>query len=445
LRRLVLLLLAFLASGCDFPMDSGADPTPPDPPSPSARDWPTYAQNPSRTGYNAGETTFDVENVGRIAPLWSATLGLGPLPSSSTPTVASGRVFVGTSATSGPNFFAVDLATGRIVWSADLGHLFPGPGSVGLGATAAVAGAMVVAGGGDSAYHALDAATGRRLWRHALDAGPSGFAWASPLVLGTRVYVGVSSEFDNPAVGGEVRALELASGAMVARCVFVPPTQHGADVWNSVAATEDGQTLFVATGEDYGRYDGPYNRALVSLEPGTLRILQADKQGESGQDQDFGTTPAVFGDRQGRTLVGASNKNGVFYAYRADAIASGPLWSRAVGINPGMMAAYDPGRGPGGTLLVTGDEGVLYGVDPSDGQDRWPPLALGTSHGNLAVANGLVFANVAGRVAVLESATGRVLRVLDPGVGGGAFSGVVVAQGKVIWMAGPTLQAWGLR
>jgi outer membrane protein assembly factor BamB len=425
-------------------MDSGADPTTPtDAPTPSARDWPTYGQNASRTGYNAGETAFDRDTVERIAPLWSATLGLGPLPSSSTPSVAGGRVFVGTSATTGPNFFALDLATGRTVWAADLGHLFPGPGSVGLGATPAVAGAVVLAGGGDSAYHALEVATGRRLWRHDLDAGPSGFAWASPLVLGARAYIGVSSEFDNPAVGGEVRALDLATGALLARCAFVPPTERGADVWNSVAATADGQTLFVGTGEDYGRYDGPYNRALVSLEPATLRILHADKQGESGLDQDFGTTPVVFTDRLGRTLVGASNKNGVFYAYQADAITSGPIWSRAVGINPGMMAAYDPGRGPGGTLLVTGDEGMLYGVDPADGQDRWPPLFLGTSHGNLALTNGLVFANVAGRVAVLESATGRVLRVLDPGVAGGAFSGVVVAQGKVLWMAGPTLQAWG--
>jgi outer membrane protein assembly factor BamB len=426
-------------------MDSGGSPTPTESPSPSAGDWPTYAQNPSRTSYNAGEATFDADSVGRIAPLWSAVLGTGPLPSSSAPTVAGGRVFVGTSTTSGPNFFALDLVTGRTVWAADLGHLFPGAGSVGLGATAAVAGGVVVAGGGDSAYHALDAGTGRRLWRHALDVGPSGFAWASPLVLGTRVFVGVSSEFDNPAVGGEVRALELATGSVVARTVFVPPGQHGADVWNSVAATAGGQTLFVATGEDYGRYDGPYNRALLSLEPTTLRILHADKQGESGLDQDFGTTPVVFADRLGRTLVGASNKNGVFYAYQADAISSGPIWSRAVGINPGMMAAYDPARGPGGTLLVTGDEGMLYGVDPADGQDRWPPLSLGTSHGNLAVTNGLVFANVAGRVAILESATGRVLRVLDPGVAGGAFSGVVVAQGKILWMAGPTLQAWGLR
>jgi outer membrane protein assembly factor BamB len=427
-------------------MDRGADPTAPtDAPTPSAGDWPTYAQNGARTGFNAAEATFDLENVGRIVPLWSMPLGIGPLPSSSTPTVAGGRVFVGTSATTGPNFFALDLATGRTLWAADLGHLFPGPGSVGLGATAAVAGGLVVAGGGDSAYHALDAATGRQLWRHALDVGASGFAWASPLVLGARAYVGVSSEFDNPAVGGEVRALDLTTGTLVARCAFVPPTQHGADVWNSVTAAPDGQTLFVATGEDYGRYDGPYNRALVSLEPATLRVLHADKEGESGLDQDFGTTPVVFTDRLGRTLVGASNKNGVFYAYRADDISSGPIWSRAIGINPGMMAAYDPARGPGGTLLVTGNEGVLYGVDPADGQDRWPPLSLGTSHGNLAVANGLVFANVAGRVAVLESATGRVLRVLDPGVDGGAFSGVVVAQGKVIWMAGPTLQAWGLR
>jgi outer membrane protein assembly factor BamB len=407
-------------------------------------DWPMYGHNPSRTSYNAAETTISAQNVGRLVQLWTATLGMGAHPASSGPVVSGGRVYVGSSVPTGPNFMSVEAATGRILWSADLGHDFSGPDSVGLGATAAVAGSVVVIGGGDSAYYGLDAASGRILWRHALDVGPSGFAWASPLVQGGRAYIGVASEFDNPPVGGEVRALDLATGALLARRAFVPDNQRGADIWNSVAASPDGRTLFVATGEDAGRYDGPYNRAMVSLDPASLQIFQANKQGTAGLDQDFGTTPVVFRDRQGRVLVGANNKNGVFYAYAADALTAGPIWTRGIGISPGMMPAYDPDRGAGGTLFIVGDNGIVYGVDPADGRDRWPPLAVGFTHGNLALANGLLFANTGGRVYVVETASGRLLRILDPPAAGAAYSGIVVAGGRVLWMAGPLLNAWGL-
>jgi outer membrane protein assembly factor BamB len=176
----------------------------------------------------------------------------------------------------------------------------------------------------------------------------------------------------------------------------------------------------------------------------SLGVRQANKQGVTNVDQDWGTTPVRFGDGQGRALVGANHKNGVFYAYTQDGIAAGPAWSRAVGVSPGMMPAYDPGRGAGGTLLIVGDNGVIFGVDPATGQDRWPPLTIGHMYGNLAAANGLAFANSEGRVFVIEVASGRVLRLLTPGSTGRTYSGVAIANGLVYWMAGPILNAWGL-
>jgi outer membrane protein assembly factor BamB len=263
-------------------------------------------------------------------------------------------------------------------------------------------------------------------------------------VLNGRVYVGVASEFDNPSVRGEVRALDLGSGALLARVGFVPEGLRGAGIWNSVTASADLQTLFVATGEDYEGYDGPLNRALVSLDAVSLAVKQANKQGVTDIDQDWGTTPVRFADGQGRSLVGANHKNGVFYAYVQDAIASGPVWSRAVGVSPGMMPAYDPGRGVGGTLLLVGDNGVLFGVDPANGRDRWPPLAIGHMYGNLAAANGLAFVNSEGRVFVIDVANGRVLRLLTPESTGPTYTGVAIANGLVYWIAGPILNAWGL-
>jgi polyvinyl alcohol dehydrogenase (cytochrome) len=432
---------AVLCVACDFA--SSNSPSEAATPGPrTTGDWPTYGHDPGRSAFNPEETTIDGANLGRLAARWTVNIGMGPLPASSAPSVTGGRLYVGSSVGSGPNFLALDANTGRLLWSADVGH--GSPDGVGIGATPAVSGAVVVAGGGDAAYYGLDAATGAVLWRHALDAGPSGFAWSSPLILDGRVYVGVASEYSNPPVRGELRALDLATGALVGRASFVPEGVRGAGIWNSPAASADGRTLFVATGEDFGGYDGPFNRALVALEPGSLLALQANKQGTAGLDQDWATTPVAFRDAQGRALVGANHKNGHFYAYAQASVAAGPLWSRFVGVSPGMMPAYDPNRGVGGTLFIVGDNGVLYGVDPASGQDRWPALAIGFMHGNLALANGLLFANTAGRVLVVDVTGGRVLRVLDPAAPGPAYTGAVVANGLVYWLAGPVLNAWGI-
>jgi outer membrane protein assembly factor BamB len=143
-------------------------------------------------------------------------------------------------------------------------------------------------------------------------------------------------------------------------------------------------------------------------------------------------------------LVGAVHKNGVFYAYALDAIGAGPIWQRTTGVSPGLMPAYNPNIGDGGTVFV-GATGVVYALDPASGADRWAPITLQTMHGNLALANGLLFAPAAsGQVYVVEAASGRLLRALVPANPGPSFSGVAVAGGTLYWLSGSTLNAWGV-
>jgi len=418
-----------------------------DPPAggtPARTDWPMYGRDVSRTGYDPNETAISASSAARLAPRWQADIGMGDSPPSGAPTVAGGRIFVGSSRPDGDNFFAFDAATGQALWTASVGHHTPYDLDVGLGATPAVSGSVVVVGGGDAAYYGLDAATGTILWRHPMDVGPSGFTWCSPLVANGRAYVGMSSQGDNPSVRGEVRALDVATGALLTTQYFVPEGHRGAGIWNSPSLSPDGRLLAVATGEDFNGYDGPFNRALVTLDPTTLEILQANKQGATDQDLDWGTTPVFFKDRLGRTLVGANHKNGVFYAYEADQVAAGPLWLRNLGVGVGMMPAYDPVRGAGGTLFIVGDNGQLFAVDPATGTDRWPPVAVGFMYGNMALADGLVLVSTGGSVVILDEATGALLRVLTPAEPGPSYSGPVVAGGFVYWLSGPILDAWSL-
>src|SRR5207247_3814808 len=101
-------------------------------------------------------------------------------------------------------------------------------------------------------------------------------------------------------------------------------------------------------------------------------------------------------------------------AYVLGEITAGPLWQRAIGVAVGMMPAYGPEQGRGGTLYAVGDNGQLFALDPATGQDRWPPVAVGFMHGNMALANGLIFVSTGGQVMVLDGASGRALRILGP-------------------------------
>jgi hypothetical protein len=279
-----------------------------------------------------------------------------------------------------------------------------------------------------------------------MDVGATGFAWASPLINGNQVYVGMASRCDNPSVRGEVRAIDATSGVSVTRQFIVPAGQAGGGIWNSPVMKADRSVLAVATGEDYGGYNGPYNRAIVSLDPASLGILGFHQQGATGQDLDYGTTPVIFHDSQGRALIGANHKNGVFYTYLLDNINAGPIWNRSTGTSVGMMPAYDPSFGAGGTLFIYGTAGRVYAVDPATGADRWPTAVTpGSAHGNMAIANGLLYFNLgSGGVQIRRESDGALLRTLTPPNLGTTNSGIAVANGFIYWVAGSYLNAWSL-
>jgi outer membrane protein assembly factor BamB len=419
-------------------------------------DWPMYGHDPSRTNYNPDETLLSPATVNQLHFQWEAPVGIAPdsTPAFNAPSIAGGRVFVGSSIATGPNLFALDARTGAPAWNVGVGYNPDGCFGVGIGSTAAISGTTLVIGGGDAAYYGINTVTGAQLWREPLNAGPSGFAWASPLFAQGRAYLGVASDCDDPSVRGEVRSLEASTGGGVSRQYLVPTDTIGAGIWNSPALSPDGQTLVIVTGEDGEKTVQPYSRAIMSLDAQYLTIRQWDRQGTPAIDDDWGTTPIIFHDSQGRTLVGANHKNGTFYAYQLDQISAGPIWSRATGTRVGMMPAYDPTIGPGGTLYIAGEDAdwitSIYLVDPATGQDRQPPQAIGSLNGNMALAGGLLFLNVddsatgSSTLQIRAATDGSLLRTITPPHTGRTYSGVAVAGGTVYWMAGAYLNAWSV-
>ncbi|HUR96380.1 MAG TPA: PQQ-binding-like beta-propeller repeat protein [Gemmatimonadales bacterium] len=110
----------------------------------------------------------------------------------SSPAVAEGRVFVGSR---DGHLYAVDAATGRLVWRADHEMSW-------VNSSPAVVGGLVFAGSSDNRFvQAVDARTGKERWRVATER----LVWSSPAVTGELVYVGDAS--------GTLYALDCETGA----------------------------------------------------------------------------------------------------------------------------------------------------------------------------------------------------------------------------------------
>ena len=411
---------------------------------PGAGDWPMYGHDASRTKYNPDETLLAPQTVGQLVPRWQANVGIGG--------ALVERAQRGRRAGLRRQQRAQRPQLLRLRRRHRRAGLERRPGlrgscfNVGIGATPAISGSLVVAGGGDSAYYGLDAANRAPALAHPLNAGASGFPWASPLLANGRAYLGMASRCDNPSVRGEVRAVDLATAPTLASQYFVPAGQAGARHLELAGAQPRRQHAGRRHRRGLQRLQRPLYPRHGHPRPAQPGHPPGQPARRAHQDQDYATTPVIFHDSQGRTLVGANHKDGTFYAYDLNNLDAGPLWSAPTGTSVGMMPAYDPTFGAGGTLFFIDGGGQLYAVDPATGADRWPPVTVGAAHGNMAVANGLIFstpARPAWRHLRRDQRAACCAHCSRP-TPGQAYSGVAVANGFVYWMSGAYLNAWSL-
>ncbi len=190
----------------------------------SDADWPTYNGDP---GGNRHTTLrgIDAANVGRLAPRWMASLpDAGGLQV--TPVVVDGIMYV-----TAPNeCVALDAGTGRRLWR------YRRPRTAGVsGGNAnrgvAVAGNRVFMMTDHAHVIALDRFTGALLWETPLADWRQNYAASSaPLVAGELVITGVSG--GEHGANGFVAAVDQATGTEVWRFRTVPrPGQPGSETW----------------------------------------------------------------------------------------------------------------------------------------------------------------------------------------------------------------------
>jgi outer membrane protein assembly factor BamB len=216
-------------------------------------------------------------------------------------------------------------------------------------------------------------------------------------------------------------------------------------VWTSAAIDVDRRKIFVTTGSaDFFGDGNAYS--LVRLDLDTLLIedrWQLPPTADVRLDEDWGSSPTLFTDAAGRELVGAGQKNGGYYAFDRNDLASGPIWIAPIAIGGDVpqigqgtlsTAAFD-----GETLYVGGgtprenDDSSVFGavtaLSPGDGTILWQHTFDGPVIAPVSFANGVVYAAGGQSVVALDAATGSVLwsfQMQAPGYGG-----VAIANGHI--------------
>jgi polyvinyl alcohol dehydrogenase (cytochrome) len=342
--------------------------------------WEAYLHDPAHSSFNSQARGISPANATALVPAWSWRAGSSLFAS---PTVYNGRIYIG--AKNGV-FYALDEATGAVVWQRFLGitpHLTCG--SQGLVATATVAVdpstqvPTVYVYSPDGNLYALNASDGAIVWSSNVYTPSSTvndyLAWSSPTVINGMVYVGISSHCDRPLVRGGVKVFQQATGAPIATYFSVPDGAVGASVWSSVAVSTNGNALVTTGNPPEGSTQPGDSWSIVRLDGQTLAKLDiwTVPQSELVPDSDFGGSPTIFqANLEGTVtpMVGACNKNGVYYALRLDNLAAGPVWAFQAG-NPGM------GTGPciaaaiwDGSHLFVASNGTTIGNVPFGGSIR---------------------------------------------------------------------------
>jgi hypothetical protein len=398
----------------------------------------TYRGDIARSGYYPSESGLTQANAPTLKLRWTDATGGG---SFAQPIVANSLVYW---ADWNGNEHGTNLS-GQDVWSTNLGTTTDascvpteaGPSGTPTAVTVGTTPELFVPGGSGT-FYALNALTGAIIWQTPLGSSPDHFLWSSPAVYNGNIYYGIASFGDCPLVQGQVVEMNLVTGALEHTFDTVPNSCTGAGVWGSPTVDAGDNSIYVTTGNPLCNLAGALGPSIVKLSATDLSLISSWTVPSSSQntDSDFGATPTLFTatiNGQVRSLVGAVNKNGVYYAFDRANLAAGPVWQTTVAGTDDdatgssiVSAAFD-----GTSLYVGGNNadinnvtctGNILALNPATGAIEWRNCVSGTVFGALTEVPGLIVTGSGSAVDFINTSTGATVS---------SFQMAAVIQGEI--------------
>lgn len=474
-------------------------------------EWRSYGHDYANTRVQEQEKTISPSNVSLLTPAWtfSTVKGGGEGDITGTPVVAYGCVYV---ATNDGWAFALNADTGERVWKAEVPKGGNVNSSVGVTrkrlylavnrAQGGLRGCPPEESGCLGPYVvSLDRRTGELAWvSRPIDRQPGSDVYGSPVVFKGVVLVGVSGgiaelsqqEGYRDNFQGSMSFLDARSGRILEKTWTIHPPGRpdddfaGAGIWGTPAIDTRARVAYIGTANPYVPAAAhPHAGAVLKLDvdPRSRRFGEILAFGEgtpeeyleafsempcidfpgnvppyptglgscADLDLDFGASPNLYTGPDGRKLVGAGQKSGVYHVF--DARTMEPVWSTAVG-PPGYFGgivgstAHD-GESVYGPITIPG---YVWSLSAADGAYRWvAPLGDGMHWGPpVAVANGVVYSvDFAGFLDAFEARSGATLLRRPLMLGGThnerslSWGGVSVARNTVYAAVGSSGLAEG--
>ena len=451
-RALIAVTLALLAGGVATPTVAAPSAPPVTDPSASSEwpcsDWGMYGRTPARTfAAECEAAALSPSTAPTLVPEWFFKT---PKTVTASPAVVDGVVYVGDWS---PTMYALDAATGDVIWQraippapfAPFGPIVSSAAVTDV-RTGAATRRLVIFGAGPRLF-ALDARDGSTVWQLSVAGGEEGEETeieSSPVVWKGIVYVGMDThnqpEEQTGGARGGLLAVDAATGDLLWKFEPDHAGQSGcASIWSSPTIDAARGHVIAATGNcPHPDYDwGPYQEAVFALDLRTGAPRWSFQPHEPNLDDvDFGSTPNLFRDADGREILGIGNKDARYYAL--DPATGEQLWAAQVA-EPGNVrenfaiggfigsTAAGGGRVFGGTAL--GGPPYYHALDASSGDIAWQGPA-GPTYAASAYVNGVVIAGALDdTLRVYDAATGVVLSALP--LTGPISSGPAVAGDRV--------------
>lgn len=397
--------------------------------------WSGWSPQPTNTRFqDAASAGISAIDVPRLKLKWAFGLGSG-IAARSQPGISGGRLFVGDEMGA---VYALNAASGCIQWSFDAA----GPIRGGMVIGKAGRQSAVFFGAPKANAYALDANTGKLIWKVHVEEHFAATITGTPLLQAGVLYVPVASSeealpglpsYECCTFRGSVVALDAATGKQIWKTYTITETPQptkisktkaqlygpsGASIWSSPTFDEKLGAIYVATGDNYSDPATSTSDAVLALDHKTGKVLWSKQltpndtynQGcdspfktncpdKSGPDFDFGQSPILVALSNGRRALVIAQKAGVAHALDPDHEGE-ILWQTRVGLG-----------------------GALGGSQWGSAADR--------NHMYVALSD----LKIKGIAMDKTSPQGYRLE-LDPNQGGGLFA-LSLATGEKVWSAKP--------